>query len=124
MIPRYFSGFLPFASIHIPFDLHKKRCAALLMAIRNVAAGSAVVLLENEVDGLALYSLTESDVSSMFPGKIGVSKKLITLLKTLTGATMQVCLMRTLFTSLLVLVSDYVFQVFVEHRTCKALTMQ
>ena len=38
---------------------------------------------ENEVDGIALLYLTESDVTSMFPGKIGLARKVIVLLEKL-----------------------------------------
>ena len=37
-------------------------------------------ITDNEVDGTALFNLTESDIMAMFPGKIGAARKLIVLL--------------------------------------------
>jgi hypothetical protein len=34
------------------------------------------LLPDNEVDKVALLHLTDADVTAMFPGKIGVSRKL------------------------------------------------
>jgi hypothetical protein len=48
------------------------------------------VLVDNEVDGVALFNLTDADVMAIFPGKVGVSRKLITMLKTVKEPTVQV----------------------------------
>jgi hypothetical protein len=44
---------------------------------------------DNEVDGMAFLHLTDTDVASMFPGKIGVSRKLMALLNKLRHQSSQ-----------------------------------
>lgn len=36
---------------------------------------------DNEVDGFSLLHMTEMDIFAMLPGKIGVARKLVTLVK-------------------------------------------
>ncbi len=45
---------------------------------------------DNEVNGLALLNLTESDIAAMFPGKVGISRALIVLLNSLNHPQQQV----------------------------------
>ena len=45
---------------------------------------------DNEVDGMALLALTQEDIFSMFPGKVGLARKLSTLVKRLHCETVQV----------------------------------
>lgn len=48
-------------------------------------------LSENEVDGAAMFNLTESDVMAMFPSKIGVARKLIMLINSQKDKKARVC---------------------------------
>jgi hypothetical protein len=44
---------------------------------------------ENEIDGFTLFNLTESDLSAMFPAKIGIVRKLSTLIKNLRSSQVR-----------------------------------
>lgn len=59
-------------------------------SISSLNLPSDLLCSENEVDGLAFLNLTELDVSAMFPGKVGISRKLIMLIKTHDLSAQQV----------------------------------
>lgn len=65
---------------------HIHRCMALCLQISTTNYTLHVIYhfsTDNEVDGLSFLNLEEKDIFLMLSGKVGVARKLITLMKRL-----------------------------------------
>jgi len=64
-------------------------CYVLLLLYSSLMLGCNNLLLDNEVDGCALLHVTEKYVFAMFPEKICVARKLMTLVDTHHSNSLQ-----------------------------------